>query len=785
MTTYTYLADEDCYLTEDGVHISNEAKAAIDSFEKVGTKSQSGSKWKSTLKDKEIKILSSDVVEYDNAFSVKTSTLTDGSVFEILKYHSLIVANDQNNIIHGNDGNHTWSGRDDFIFAGRGHDIVYGYSGDDTLYGEQGDDVLNGGHGTDSLFGGVGDDVLYGGAGDDRLFGGDGSDWLFSGPVDEGASDKLYGGTGADAFVIGEIAGDETNVTGMDWSALALSLAGDVTDLAVTAYQPGYKMKLVKEVIPMVFDVIKGVGAMSKETISAPKAAYVTIEDFNPLEDVVIIPLNKSGNANIFLSADNNTANALTIKSDTGTSTDIIATLAFDEAHAIFGDEFTSMNANAQQAFVDALMQSALIVDSDGVSLGMQNGTKVDVDASLLEGFGANQYLIFGAYSGYGLEGSAAADILFGTNHGDVLSGYNPDPMSGTAFAPELAGDDELYGFGGDDIFFGGGGNNHLFGGEGSDTASYIHANRGIAVDMNATQADANGTYVQLANGHARLEYIGGQATEIIGTDKLYGIENIVGSEHDDVIIGDDGDNALATGKGDDVLTGGSGADSFLISGGSNTVRDYARKEGDTIIVDAEAYDIRYHEEIATSWDGDTVSLYVDSQDDPILVINGQDKASFDVGIDVELQASLSWLMNGFEPLFGQEMILGSGADDTLRAAETGSALVGGSGSDTLIGRGGEDTFVINGGTDNLILNYEFLTSKYKTEKIFIDAKYYGIKSLDHVQLGSEFDWDSSDTSQGMGFNLYIESYSDNPIVTVQSPQWSHPSMVSLELYNL
>jgi lysophospholipase L1-like esterase len=59
--------------------------------------------------------------------------------------------------------------------------------------------------------------------------------------------------------------------------------------------------------------------------------------------------------------------------------------------------------------------------------------------------------------------------------------------------------------------------------------------------------------------------------------DSLSSIENIIGSNYDDVIIGDSGVNTIQGGFGNDTLTGGGGNDTFVLSlaEGFDTITDF------------------------------------------------------------------------------------------------------------------------------------------------------------------------------------------------------------------
>jgi Ca2+-binding RTX toxin-like protein len=98
---------------------------------------------------------------------------------------------------------------------------------------------------------------------------------------------------------------------------------------------------------------------------------------------------------------------------------------------------------------------------------------------------------------------------------------------------------------------YAGAGNNVLDGGDGADTVSYAYGltgTTGVTVSLDKPLNTA-------------------QATVGSGSDTLNYIENLTGSNYNDVLTGNTGANSIAGGTGNDTLNGGAGNDS--LSGGT------------------------------------------------------------------------------------------------------------------------------------------------------------------------------------------------------------------------
>lgn len=144
--------------------------------------------------------------------------------------------------------------------------------------------------------------------------------------------------------------------------------------------------------------------------------------------------------------------------------------------------------------------------------------------------------------------GSDAGERVLGSQFDDVMRGKG--------------GNDLLYGDRGNDILIGGKGADVLDGSSGIDTASYEDAEAGVTANL-AKSSDNKGD----AAG-----------------DTYFSIENLKGSDFDDVLTGDSGDNEINGGKGNDrlnggggkdKLTGGEGADVFVVDKGNVTITDF------------------------------------------------------------------------------------------------------------------------------------------------------------------------------------------------------------------
>ncbi len=496
---------------------------------------------------------------------------------------------------------------------------------------------FDGGVGNDILTGGDGNDTLRGGDGTDELKGGNGNDTIFSGDLSKGSSDKLWGGAGADTFYMGEITKSTTvtktipneNTSG-NWG---LDVLADLAFGAAVELIPGAGLfeRVVKNAIPQAINGLHATldndwnnPSIVKETIAdATQSTYAEIMDFNPLKDVVIIPLAAEGQPNVSLAGD--VASALTFTYNNGNG----------QFGALNFDPTLNLSKTAKQFYQNYLIDSALIIDNSGVSYGGgDNSTSLTLEDSVKTELQKmkGRFMILGAYSGQVVKDLAyiVDDTFYGTDRSDVFYGYEPkSDKKGSHFQPEKFESETFFGWDGNDLFYGGNGNNTFFGGDNlgtvyndSDTVSYADANNyGIDVDLSDVTNGDNGDYTEVWNGFET-------DNNNRGVDRLYDIENIIGSKFVDTIIGNEKANTFAGGKsddtlkgmgGNDILIGGQGSDNLWGGEGKDTfvLTDLSRPDVDVINdfdVNEDTLQINTQDSISLQSEKAGTGVYVDSQ---------------------------------------------------------------------------------------------------------------------------------------------------------------------------
>ena len=301
--------------------------------------------------------------------------------------------------------------------------------------------------------------------------------------------------------------------------------------------------------------------------------------------------------------------------------------------------------------------------------------------------------------------------VTGGHAEGDKLK--NIENLEGSAHADSLTGDANA------NVLEGGPGADTLVGAGGVDTASYHHSSAGVAVDLSAS-ADGAG-FITAGRGDAH-------------GDKLKGIENLLGSAHDDTLTGGALANFLEGSEGDDFLHGGAGADS-LDGGEGIDLADYADSTQAVVVdlaatVDADGFvtaqgghaagdQLKDIENLEGSAHAD--QLTGDGGDNQLAGGAGADTLDGGAGMDTASYLASTQAVSvdlsqtnddGYvtptgghaqgDRLKNIEHIRGSRHADTLTGGGDGNHLDGSDGDDSLAGGGGSDTLVGGAGGDAL-----------------------------------------------------------------------------------
>ena len=168
-----------------------------------------------------------------------------------------------------------------------------------------------------------------------------------------------------------------------------------------------------------------------------------------------------------------------------------------------------------------------------------------------------------------GATGFVAGTIEAGDGNDIIKSGIGDDVVLGQA------GNDIIQTGLGNDILDGGAGADELRGGAGDDTARYI-GSTAVRINLSTNR---------------------GQGGDAEG-DQLFDIENLIGSDFDDVLIGDAVANRLDGGLGDDRLNGGDGND--LLLGGDGEDRLFGETGIDLLFGGL-------HDDVLAGGDGDDI----------------------------------------------------------------------------------------------------------------------------------------------------------------------------------
>ena len=614
--------------------------------------------------------------------------------------------------------------------------IINGTGGNDTLNGTSGDDTIN-------VLGG--NDTIDGGAGADLIDGGDGNDTISDGA----GSDTVHGGAGTDT-IIASVGPDNDSYDGgsglateRDYVDFGAALAGVTVDLSLgqahsTAANDAASIGIdtlvsIEAVKGSAFgDVLIGDGANNSlngnggnDTLSGADGKDVLFggEGNDSMDGGAGFDLASFYGSTIAV----NVSLATTAPQDTGQGIDTLTNIE-GLVGSNYGDHLTG--SDGQDLLVGDGGDDVLNGGSgDDDVYGDDGNDTLDGGAGddyLYGGLGDDTYVLTSGGAdtiiddggtdtilasldsgGWGLEsgienftlvgGSSGVTAIYGNELNNVITGNaGENQISGSAGNDTLYGgdgndrldgqedNDTVYGQGGDDLIFGSFGDDYLDGGDGVDTLSYDQYGWGVTISLAVSGPQDTGNY---------------------GWDTVAGIENLTGTQSEDVLTGDGGANTINGVQGYDVIRGGGGNDN-LTGGGSLVGGD----GNDTIHLNTSTYDvIEFHAgddqddvfNIQGGLDQVQIHDYLDAQsitqvgNDVLVKLSDTDQITFHDTIVAAVNNDLRFVdrdetLNGDD---SNQTMDGFGGNDSISGVGGNDTLTGGAGVDHLTGGSGVDTF--------------------------------------------------------------------------------------------
>jgi VCBS repeat-containing protein len=458
-------------------------------------------------------------------------------------------------------------------FTGAGNDYLNGGEGDNYLNGGGGNNTFDAGSGNDIIVAGDGNDSVNTGEGNNTVSIGDGNNYVNAGS----GNDIITTGSGNDTIIAGAgnnvlNVGNGNNTIDAGWGNDTIT-AGDGNDRVNAGAGNN------------VIDLGNGnnslYAAWGNDTVHAGSGNdSIDVGDGN---DTVFAG---AGNDSIYAGGGDDTliggAGGDILNGGSGTDTvDFSASsegvnvyLGAGDGNGYGGAGGYGLGGDAQGDTYNSI-ENVIGSSHDDYVYGSASGSVVDLGAGNDTFDNTEVQWVSAADT---VDGGAGNDTIWTGNGNDVLEG-------GT-------GNDSLMGEAGNDTLIGGEGADYLNGGSGVDTVDYSASSEGVNVYLGA--GDGNGY------GGAGGYGTGGDAQG----DTITGVENVVGSSHDDYVYGSSdgsvvdlgagndtfdnseaswatgsdtvnggaGNDTIWTGNGNDVLEGGSGNDSLFGEAGNDTL---------------------------------------------------------------------------------------------------------------------------------------------------------------------------------------------------------------------
>jgi len=313
------------------------------------------------------------------------------------------------------------------------------------------------------------------------------------------------------------------------------------------------------------------------------------------------------------------------------------------------------------------------------------------------------------------LAGSTNSDTLIANSGGSVfmVTGANSGTADTYTF---ISFENILGGIGNDLIAFTGSGTlaGTINAGGGLDTVDYSGYGSRVDINLHTSSVVINS-----------ISYPARSATGVRGgvANSLFNLENMVGSDFDDVLIGDDNANEINGGMGDDHLVGQAGADVYwfadnygddvvteAVGSGMDTLNFTAVTNALTFNVDTSSVAAGYGLNLVTHTGSQVETLISGQAGDTFIIADGAafpgalngydgtdwlDYSLWKSGVTVDLSAGKA---DGVLSVTRIENILGSPQADSLTGDGESNIINGSIGNDELTGLGGDDTYIFKNG---------------------------------------------------------------------------------------
>jgi Ca2+-binding RTX toxin-like protein len=503
----------------------------------------------------------------------------------------------------------------DGCHLGVGSQTFEGGEGDDVVFGERGNDTLRGGAGNDQLFGGIGDDLLQGGPGNDRLVGGFGADSINGEEGDDyvrgdSTIDRIFdtgGGTDTLSYSTGVTPGFGGSVPfagfpepgGERGLRLELGTSGENANNGVAPNGGGVdevEVGAFETIVGTPFsDYLTGTGAGERFYGGGGADAIVGGGGEDHVEggadgDVCEVAAGTTTSCGSTVAARDPSKVSVGFMTPPGATPYTQLYLVGSSG----GDSVTATYSPTVVTFVLAAGSfDASASDAGGCEI--KSATEAvcplttPLDSLLLAGMGGNDTVAATNFpstvSVVEIGGEGSDSLAGGEESEDILV---DGPGSGADTLDARGGDDALTHNGGADELLGGNGNDlflsnsvcddeRIVGGNGVDNASWARFSEGVEANLASGAAGRPGS---------------GEAPDCGGEplDSVSEVEDLEGSNFDDVFYGDAGPNQILGHAGADTYFAGAGEDSILANSADADKVINCGPDNDSALIDFAQY---------------------------------------------------------------------------------------------------------------------------------------------------------------------------------------------------